>query len=71
MSATLRPRTQMTNGKPKRARYASFSRVNRARSPGVRRSRPAEACSPADSAVSSPARAARPARSGWARIRAS
>ena len=35
------------------------------------RSRPADACSAADSGVSSPASAARPARSGCARTRAS
>ena len=63
-------RTQITKGKPKRSRYAAFARVNTSCSSGVSRSRPAEPCSRALSAVILPSIAALPARSGWARISA-
>ena len=48
-----------------------MSSVSRTNCSGVSWSRPAVACSCVDSADSSPAMAARPARSGWARISAS
>src|SRR5438552_4156371 len=56
----------MMNGKPNFSRYAAFSRPKRSYSWSSSRSRPALDCSAADAFVSAPARAARPARSGWA-----